>query len=283
MPRFSPLLLLGVFLVLASISCASAAELGIGTARIDAVGNTATVPITLDEVPQGLSGYELTVHLANPAVAEIVAVDFPSWASVHGTSDLPKDRVSMRAVDLSEQVGPSETSIPLATLTLKGISAGSTTLGITVNQMDDDEGNIVALTPPEVAVVVGSTSNGGGGSGGGGGDTPGDSGGGSGGSAGGSGGSAAPAAVSGAYAGSSASSNVPQEPTLAGGQAAGNNNGQPAEGQQESDGASVSGAAAPLPVGETDGGISAYILPLGLLLTAAVIVGIFALARKRGR
>lgn len=254
-------------LLLAGVSCASAAELGIGAAQIAGAGATVTVPITLDEAPEGLSGYVLTVQIANPAVAGIVAVDFPPWASIHGTSELPAGRVSMRAADLSEQVHRADTGIPLATLTLKGMAAGSTTLGITVDQVDDDEGNLMALASPEVPLIVGSSGSGGDDSSG---------------SGGGSGGPAAPGADSGAPAGSPASSGGSAAPIQAGGRGAGDTPpAQPADGQPAGSGASVSISPSPLPSGGADGGIPGYVL--GLLLIAAIAVGIGVFIRRRAR
>ena len=105
------------------------------------IGSKATVNLTLDKAPNGLSGYNLTVSLSNPEVAEIVSVDFPEWATLHSNSSLPADSVWMKCVDLNDEIKRGDKNISLARLTLRGDERGKTDLVIMVTKIDDDDGN----------------------------------------------------------------------------------------------------------------------------------------------
>jgi len=96
--------------------------------------------LTLNEAQNGLSGYNITVSLSNPSVAEIVSISFPSWATLHTNSTLPADSVWIKAADLMDQVGVGATNINLATLTIRGDNPGTSDIFATVTKMDDDSG-----------------------------------------------------------------------------------------------------------------------------------------------
>ena len=123
-------------------AAASPATVKVGDCEVT-VGKTATVNIVLDEAPQGLSGYNLTVSLSNAAIAEIIAVSFPAWATLHDNSTLPADSLWITALDLSEQIQNGTTNITLATLTIRGDNAGQGTItaALGVDGMDNDMGN----------------------------------------------------------------------------------------------------------------------------------------------
>src|SRR5512137_548415 len=108
-----------------------------------AAGEMVEYPIILDESPAGLANYSITVQLADPAVGEITAVVFPSWATLASNSTLPADTVNLTAADLSDGVSPGSTGITLATLTLKADVAGITPVMVTLDQMNDDSGSVM--------------------------------------------------------------------------------------------------------------------------------------------
>ena len=103
-------------------------------------GGIAIVNITLNEAPDGLSGYNLTVSLSNVNVAEILSVSFPPWASLNDNSIFPADSVWIKGVDLGDHVGVGATDVNLGTLTLRGDSKGTSDIVITVTKMDADDG-----------------------------------------------------------------------------------------------------------------------------------------------
>ena len=137
------LVMLLVYFLVASIGITTAVAshvIDVGDGQIDAIGATTTIDIFLNETPDGLSGYNLTVSLSDPDIAEIVSVSFPSWATIHTNSTLPADLVWIKTADLMDQVGIGATTINLAAVTLRGDAQGNTDIIATVTKMDDDSG-----------------------------------------------------------------------------------------------------------------------------------------------
>ncbi|RJS72963.1 hypothetical protein CW714_03870 [Methanophagales archaeon] len=113
---------------------------GIEDGEIDTIGSTIVVNITLDTAPNGLSGYNMTISLSEPGVAEIVDVEFPSWATLHSNSTLPADSFWVKACDAMNQTIPGDTNINLGKLTIRGDVQGRCEINVTVTQLDDDMG-----------------------------------------------------------------------------------------------------------------------------------------------
>lgn len=135
-------------------------------------GSSATINLALDDVPSGLAGYDLVVRFSNPGVAEITDVTYPSWAVINNTTYKSAGSVRISGIDISRQVEAGRTNIPLATLKIKGISGGTSSIIIESVYMDADGGSIITPTLPTGTVTVQGTS----------GSSSGDSGGGGGGS-----------------------------------------------------------------------------------------------------
>ena len=122
------------------------------------VGSEVTVNLVLDKAPDGLSGYNLTVSLSNPEVAEIVSVSFPEWATLHSSSSLPADSVWMKCADLNDEIKRGDKNISLARLTLRGDEKGKTDLVITVTKIDDDDGNPIDVSTTKGYLEVARTA-----------------------------------------------------------------------------------------------------------------------------
>lgn len=108
-------------------------------------GESVEVSLGVDELPEGLSGYILTVAIEDPAVAEITAVSFPEWVSIKSNSALPASSVQITAAELNRRVEAGASNVPLATLTLKGLEGGSARIAVTVGRMEDDVENTFFL------------------------------------------------------------------------------------------------------------------------------------------
>ncbi len=134
---------------------ASANNLMVGNAVVDAIGNSASVPIILEEAPNGLSGYNITVSLSDPQVGEIIGVTYPAWNTMNDNSSLPADSAWLKAYDGANStygnVSPGAANILLATLTIRGDAGGVTAVNVVPNQIDEDGPGLI--TP---AVVPGS-------------------------------------------------------------------------------------------------------------------------------
>ena len=150
-------LLVGFFVI-----GANASTIRVGDGIIGELGATTTVNITLDAAPNGLSGYIITVSLSDPTKGEIMAVEFPGWAT------LTDERVSgtsawMKAVDLKEEVQAGATGVTLGTIMIRGNAQGNCTINVAIGRVDDDNGDqinpsvrpgilTIALAEPEISV-----------------------------------------------------------------------------------------------------------------------------------
>jgi hypothetical protein len=137
------LVLIVIFTGIIATSNSSSPVVSISDGQVDAIGSTTGINITLSEVQNGLSGYNLTISLSNTSIAEIISVSFPEWAALHDNSTLPGDSVWIKAADLNDQIKSGTTNISLATLTIRGDSPGDTSIIAMVTKMDDDIGNLI--------------------------------------------------------------------------------------------------------------------------------------------
>ncbi|AKB34214.1 cell surface protein [Methanosarcina siciliae HI350] len=101
------------------------------------------VNIVASNFPAGFSGYNLTVALDDPAVAEIVDIEYPSWALITENSTLPGTSIYLKAVDGNNTVKEGAADVVLATLTVSGKESGSVNLSIGVDRLDDDSGETI--------------------------------------------------------------------------------------------------------------------------------------------
>ncbi|RLI83156.1 hypothetical protein DRP04_02180 [Archaeoglobales archaeon] len=128
--------------------------------------SSSTIDIVLDKVPTGLDYANLSVSISNSTVAEIIDIEFPTWATLTDNSTLPASNVWFKAGDLNDQVKAGDTNVVLATLTIKGLAEGTSDITITVNSFTDDNYNEIkdqistisgtinvstAVTPPPAA------------------------------------------------------------------------------------------------------------------------------------
>lgn len=116
---------------------------GSSSVRVD---ETTTVPVSLSAVPNGLSGFRVTVSVADASVASIAS----GGTSVDGTFGLTTVNVAadgssvvLEGVDNDDTVASGAGSVGLATVQLQGVEAGETALSVSVQQVDDDGGSSV--------------------------------------------------------------------------------------------------------------------------------------------
>ncbi|KUG10027.1 cell surface protein [hydrocarbon metagenome] len=157
-----------IFLALSALASAETIQANPAELTLTA-GGTAEVSYVLDSAPSGIAGYMMVLELTNPGVADITAVQFPSWGSLNNVTTLPADTVQLSAVDLELIVGPGATQVPLASITIRGQNTGVTEVRITSIQLTADGGENIQPSLPSLRVTTVGSSTGTGGSGGGGG------------------------------------------------------------------------------------------------------------------
>ncbi|HFC49651.1 MAG TPA: hypothetical protein ENJ59_02850 [Thermofilum sp.] len=109
-----------------------------------AVGDTLELSIVVNYLPRGLSGYKLTVELSSN-VAKIVDVEFPDWAVLHSSEFTSPTSVTIKAVDLNENVNPWDKEVLLAKIVIEGVFDGIFTVQLSEYTLDDDLGDKISI------------------------------------------------------------------------------------------------------------------------------------------
>lgn len=147
-----------VLMLLMGIPTVTALTLSAENAKIPGSGETIQVVIRLDEVPKGIAGYNISLAVGDPDVAEITHVALPLWAFPTRTSPLPDGRVWITGIDFSRTVQPGALDVVLATITLHGLKVGKTALKVNVVRIDDDGGYPVKPSIQDGIITIGEES-----------------------------------------------------------------------------------------------------------------------------
>lgn len=119
--------------------------------QVDAIGGTDTVNIVLDSAPNGLAGYSINITVVNTSVATICGISFPSWA--YPTNILHS--VKITALDPYETVQDGATDVLFATVSIRGLAEGETSVNLAVNLFsDDDDIDITPTISPGIFAVM---------------------------------------------------------------------------------------------------------------------------------
>lgn len=148
--------LLSVILLCALVGACSAATVSVGNIAGLNPSGTQTTSVYVDTLPTGLSGYNITLTVGDSAIADIYSITEPSWGSIHITGSTPAASAFIQVADLSDAIDAGDSHVKLCDVTVRGIAAGSTTISITVNQMDDDDGDAVSPSVSNGLIAVGS-------------------------------------------------------------------------------------------------------------------------------
>lgn len=99
------------------------------------VGGTITLALTINKVPNGLSGFDVFVTVADPTVATITGVTFPQEFGVNNELSLafPALEIRLVGVDIApgsfeRQVNPGDTDVLLVSIELEGVKQGTTAI-----------------------------------------------------------------------------------------------------------------------------------------------------------
>jgi hypothetical protein len=117
-----------------------------------------SVTVTIDELPEGLSGYYLTANVTNPEVAEISGVTFPGWTSLNTATTVPSSQIRIEGADVEDQVVAGATNVELATIALRAKNPGSAVLNLHSININDDSGMLIEPTVNAASITVTSSS-----------------------------------------------------------------------------------------------------------------------------
>lgn len=120
---------------------------------------TTETTLTLSSVPAGLSGFNVTVTVADTETATItdaaLAEPFPAIGDGSVIVADSGDSARLKSADLDDAVGPGDGPVALGSVTLAGETAGTVDLMLSVEQVDDDDGSRVDPTADDGQLTVG--------------------------------------------------------------------------------------------------------------------------------
>jgi len=120
--------------------------------------STTAMKLILEEADRGLSGYNITIYFTDPSAADMVTFHPPSWINptyvINGT--VPASSIWMKVSDIDDIIHPGATNIELALFNSTGKVPMSTTMNVTVSQIDTDTGDPVHthVNPASVTIVA---------------------------------------------------------------------------------------------------------------------------------
>ncbi len=121
---------------------------------INTAGESTECQIILEKAVFGLSGYEISVSLEDPDIAEITGLKFPAWAGLNSRGRLPADRLTFKGADSNNKVKPGDRSVVLGTVTIRGDRPGSTRLKVAVVRLEDESGSNLGADSRDGIIVV---------------------------------------------------------------------------------------------------------------------------------
>jgi PKD repeat protein len=120
-------------------------------------GKAGAVDLDLHSAPEGLAGGRLTVSVDHPEVATIRGASYNDAIGLTAEPEVADDgaSVTLELSDVGGAVEPGSEPVTLASITLEGVSAGTTDVGVEVEALDDDAGNEIDPAVDEGLVVTG--------------------------------------------------------------------------------------------------------------------------------
>jgi PKD repeat protein len=97
------------------------------------------------------------VDIDDPAIAEIVGIEYPAWVTLTENSSLPGTFVYLKALDGDEAVQAGATEVVLVTLTVMGKEAGNASFTLGIDRLDDDTGTAIEASLETGTLKVTST------------------------------------------------------------------------------------------------------------------------------
>ncbi|MEF8861548.1 MAG: cell surface protein [Haloarculaceae archaeon] len=120
-------------------------------------GGTTTMRIVLTSAPDGLAGYELVLSVSDGDVAAITGANYTDAFGLTTEPVVSDDGRTLRleAADVGGNVEAGATDVTLATVELRGESAGRAGLEVRPVQFDADGGAVMNVSVASGSVVVG--------------------------------------------------------------------------------------------------------------------------------
>lgn len=115
-----------------------------------AAADFVTVDIVLENLLDGVSGFTLTVEIADPGIAIIDDVIFPNYCPIffclnESSPAPPASTITITATDFENLIEPGADPATLVTLSVELLGVGDTEIAVlTGHEIDDDPGSQMA-------------------------------------------------------------------------------------------------------------------------------------------
>jgi PGF-CTERM protein len=122
-------------------------------------GSEAGVDVTLDEAPDGLQTYQVTIELEDPRVANITGAR-PGEVRGDGFSvvRMSESSITLRAADFNERVEKGASRVQLGTVLFNDTYGGRSDISVTVDTLRDDNNSVFqADTSSGELIISGGT------------------------------------------------------------------------------------------------------------------------------
>jgi hypothetical protein len=135
---------------------------------IPSTGSSVDFPISVDSLPDGLSGFVMTVSLSDSSKAEITTAITPPWADLSDIGgelisgpdkhvSVMADSVDVSMATLEENFLPAG-NLTLLTLRIEGTVQGQTELRITNLDIQDKDGNSIDAAVQNGIIIIGEST-----------------------------------------------------------------------------------------------------------------------------
>ena len=124
-----------------------------------ALDSTGTADLTVNSLPEGLSGAKVSVSVSHPEVATITGVEFADALGLAG-SEISDDgsTATLEFSDVDKNVQGGTLDLAIASLTLARQSTGTADLTVEVHAMDDEDGDAIDAETRMGVVVTGPSA-----------------------------------------------------------------------------------------------------------------------------
>jgi PKD repeat protein len=148
--RHGRIIMLGLLVVALMISATSAFAVIVHDAEVQ-IGSTVEVPVEIDQVPNNLWYFKITLTEADPATGELVSVTFPGWTTLTDNSTLPSDTLWMKGGNLMAPVAAGTENVSLGSFKIRGDLVGTSKITLAVNTLTTDDGFDFPTSPSIVS------------------------------------------------------------------------------------------------------------------------------------
>ena len=149
----------GLIIIALITGICSGSRVIVENGHVNTIDDTSAIDIHLLQIPSGLSGYNISISIGNASVADITGFQFPEWTDLNDTSGFPASSVWIKAADLSESIKGTVPQVNLGSVIIRGKAGGITSLDLTINQLDDSQGNPIDTVIQSGTFKVNETPN----------------------------------------------------------------------------------------------------------------------------